>query len=278
MPSQAQPSPNKPDAADLQRDSGNGEVLTYSMGYHQQRYSQLNQINRRNVSRLVPVWALSLENDLGEQAQPLVHNGVMYVSNAKWTVAIDAVTGKALWRTAVEYDPDTPRVVCCGVSNRGVALYNGMVLRGTLDAYLVALDQKTGKEIWKTKVVEWKDGYSITGAPLVANGVLITGISGAEFGVRCFLAGYDPATGKELWRRYTTAAPDEKGGKTWPVKDSYLKGGNSTWITGTYDAELDLIFWGTGNPGPWSRNRGSAARAIRSRSSSPRRAIEARRC
>ena len=181
-----------------------------------------------------------------------MYDGVMYVSNAKWTVAINAVTGKQLWRTSVDFDPDTPRVVCCGVSNKGVALYNGMVLRGTLDAHVVALDQKTGKEIWKTKVTEWKDGYSITGAPVVANGVLITGVSGAEFGIRGFIAGYDPATDKALWRRYTTAAPGEKGSDTWGVEDSYKNGGGSTWITGSYDPELDLVYWGTGNAGPWN--------------------------
>lgn len=145
-------------------------------------------------------------------------------------------------------------MVCCGVSNKGVALYNGLVIRGTLDAYMVALDQKTGKEVWKTKVINWKDGYSITGAPVVANGVVITGVSGAEFGIRGFIAGYDPATGKALWRRYTTAAPDEPGGDTWKVDDAYKNGGGSTWITGSYDPDLDLVYWGTGNSGPWNPN------------------------
>lgn len=238
---------------DLKRDGSNPDnLLTYGMGYGQQRYSKLDQITKGNVKKLVPVWATSLENDLGEQAQPLIYEGVMYVSNAKWTVAIDALTGKQLWRTAVDYDPDTPRIVCCGVSNKGVALYNGLVIRGTLDAFMVALDQKTGKEVWKTKVIEWKDGYSITGAPVVANGVLITGVSGAEFGIRGFVAGYDPATGKALWRRYTTAAPGEKGGDTWKVTDAYKDGGGSTWITGSYDPDLDLVYWGTGNTGPWN--------------------------
>ena len=238
---------------DLKKDGANTDnVLTYGMGYGQQRFSTLSEINKTNVKKLAPVWTLSLENEFGEQGQPTVYDGVMYVSNAKWTVAINAITGKQIWRTAVDFDPDTPRVVCCGVSNKGVALYNGMVLRGTLDAHIVALDQKTGKEIWKTKVIEWKDGYSITGAPVIANGVMITGVSGAEFGIRGFIAGYDPATGKALWRRYTTAAPGEKGGDTWKVEDSYKNGGGSTWITGSYDPELDLVYWGTGNSGPWN--------------------------
>jgi alcohol dehydrogenase (cytochrome c) len=240
-------------ADDLKKDGANTDnVLTYGMGYGQQRFSKLSKINKSNVKKLAPVWSLSLENEFGEQAQPLVYDGVMYVSDAKWTVAINALTGKQIWRTPVDFDPDTPRIVCCGVSNKGVALYNGMVLRGTLDAHMVALDQKTGKEIWKTKVIDWKDGYSITSAPVVANGVLITGVSGAEFGIRGFIAGYDPATGKALWRRYTTAGPDEKGGDTWKVEDAYKNGGGSTWITGSYDPELDLVYWGTGNTGPWN--------------------------
>ena len=174
------------------------DVVTYGMSYNHNRYSPLRQINKSNVKRLVPVWNVSLQNELGEQAQPLVYDGVMYVSNARWTYAIDALTGKVTWRTAVEYDPDTPRVVCCGVSNKGVAIYEGKVFRTTLDAQVVALDQKTGKQVWKQKVAEWKEGYSLTVAPLIANGVLITGCSGAEFGARCFLDGWDPATGKKL--------------------------------------------------------------------------------
>src|SRR3990167_271457 len=134
-------------ADDLKKEGSNTDnILTYGMGYGQQRYSPLDQMDKRNVKKLVPVWSLSLENDFGEQAQPLIRDGVMYVSDAKWTVAIDVRTGKQLWRNAVDFDPDTPRVVCCGVSSKGVALYNGLVLRGTLDADLVALDQKTGKE------------------------------------------------------------------------------------------------------------------------------------
>jgi alcohol dehydrogenase (cytochrome c) len=242
-----------PTQSDLVRDGANTDnVLTYGMGYSQNRYSPLAQINKSNVKRMVPVWSLGLENNFGEQAQPLILDGVMYVSNAKWTVAIDASTGKQLWRTAVDFPPDTPRVVCCGVSNKGVALYNGKVFRTTLDAYVVALDQKTGKEIWKQKAAEWKEGFSLTVAPLIANGVLVTGCSGAEFGVRCFLDGWDPETGNHLWRRYTVAGPGETGHETWEPREAYLHGGGSTWITGSYDPELDLMYWGTGNGGPWN--------------------------
>ncbi len=242
-----------PTAGDLKSDGSNTDnILTYGMGYAQNRYSPLAQINKANVKKLVPVWTLGLENDFGEQAQPMIYDGVMYVSDAKWTLAIDAVSGKQLWRTAVNFDADTPRVVCCGVSNKGVALYNGKVLRTTIDAYVLALDQKTGKELWKQKVAEWKQGYSLTMAPLVANGVLVTGCSGAEFGARCFLDGWNPDTGEHLWRRYTIPGPGEKGSETWPANDAYLHGGASTWITGSYDPELDLMYWGTGNAAPYN--------------------------
>jgi alcohol dehydrogenase (cytochrome c) len=239
--------------ADLIADGKNADnVLTYGMGYHQNRYSPLKQIDRQTVKRLVPAWNVSLNSAYGEQGQPLVHDGLLFAADAEATVAIDVATGKQAWRVPVDFDPATPRVVCCGVSNKGPAVYNGKVFRGTLDAYLVALDQKTGKQLWKEKVAEWKEGFSITGAPLVANGVLISGMSGAEFGVRGFLDGYDPETGKRLWRLYTIPAPGEKGSETWPKDDSWQRGGGSTWITGSYDPELDLVYWGIGNAGPWN--------------------------
>jgi alcohol dehydrogenase (cytochrome c) len=148
---------------DLKRDGNGGStdnVLTHGMGYHQQRYSPLKQINKSTVKRLVPVWSASLDNNLGEQAQPLVYNGVLFVPTVKDTFAFDINTGRQLWVTPVNYAPDTPRVVCCGLINKGLALYNGKVFRGTLDAHVVALDQKTGKEVWKQKAAEWTEGYS----------------------------------------------------------------------------------------------------------------------
>jgi alcohol dehydrogenase (cytochrome c) len=241
---------------DLKKDGNGGSsdnVLTYGMGYHQQRYSPLKQVNKQTVKRLVPVWNLSLDNNWGEQAQPIVYDGVMYVTNAKATVAIDVSTGKQIWKQTLDWPPETPRVVCCGVSNKGAAIYNGKVFRTTLDAHVVAYDAKDGKELWKSKAAEWKDGYSLTLAPLIANGVLVTGISGAEFGIRGFIDGWDTETGKQLWRRYTIPARGEKGNETWPQDtNAWEVGGGSAWITGSYDPDLDLMFWGIGNPAPWA--------------------------
>ncbi len=241
---------------DLKKDGKGGptdNILTYGMGYHQQRHSALKQINKQTVKRLVPVWNLSLDNNWGEQAQPIIYNGVMYVTNARHTVAIDVGTGKQIWRHTLEWPAETPRVVCCGVSNKGAAIYNGRIYRTTLDAHLLALDAQTGKELWKSKVAEWKDGFSLTLAPLIANGVIVIGNSGAEFGVRGWIDGWDPETGKQLWRRYTIPARGEKGNDTWPQNNNAWElGGGSAWITGSYDPELDLMYWGTGNPAPWA--------------------------
>ena len=239
---------------DLRNDGKNPDnVLTYGMGYSLNRYSPLKQIDRTTVKRLVPVWNLSLDNPWGEQAQPLVFDGVMYVTNARATVAIDVGTGRQIWKTPVDWVPETPRVVCCGVSNKGAAILNGRLYRTTLDAHVIALDMKTGKEIWNQKAAEWKDGYSMTLAPLIANNVLITGISGAEFGIRGFIDGWDPETGNHLWRRYTIPARGEPGNETWPQdSDAWKTGGGSSWITGSYDPDLDLTYWGTGNPAPWA--------------------------
>jgi alcohol dehydrogenase (cytochrome c) len=241
---------------DLKKDGNGGStdnILTYGMGYHQQRYSPLKQINKQTVKRLVPVWNLSLDNNWGEQAQPMIYNGVMYVTNAKATVAIDIATGKQIWKQTLDWPPETPRVVCCGVSNKGAAIYNGRVFRTTLDAHVIAYDAKDGKELWKSKAAEWKEGYSLTVAPLIADGVLVTGISGAEFGIRGFIDGWDTETGKHLWRRYTIPARGEKGNETWPQNNNAWEiGGGSAWITGSYDPELDLMYWGIGNPAPWA--------------------------
>src|SRR5579859_7576973 len=182
-------------AADLEkgaRDTAN--VLNYGMDYAQQRYSPLKQINKNTVRDLVPVWNLSLDDNRSQESQPLIHNGVIYITTHAATIAADAKTGRQLWKTKVEYPPETPRIVCCGIINRGLALFGGKLFRTTLDAHVIALDSATGKELWKSKVIDWKDGYSQTLAPLVADGVVITGTSGAEYGIRGFIDGWDPGT------------------------------------------------------------------------------------
>jgi alcohol dehydrogenase (cytochrome c) len=247
-------------AEDLLNKSRNTEnVTTQGMGYDLRNHSALKQIDKSNVKRLVPVWSLSLMNDFGETAQPTIYNGVMYVINAKWTFAIDVATGRQLWRTAAEWDPKAAAQACCGVLSRGTAtIYNGKLYRVTLDAHVLALDMKTGKEVWKQKFAESKDGYTATSAPLIANGVLITGMAGGEYTTRGFLNGWDPETGKHLWRLYTVPGPGEPGSETWPKDtEAYKYGGAPTWRSGAYDPELDLVYWGTGNAQPWApENRG----------------------
>ncbi len=228
-----------------------GDVLTYGMGYSQQRYSPLTHVNRDNVKRLVPAWSYSMADNRGQEAQPLVKDGVVYLTDHEKSVAIDARTGKQIWKSVIEYPPDTTRVVCCGIVNRGAALFEDRLYRTTLDAHVIALDIKTGKEVWRTKSSDPKDGYSMTVAPLLANGVVIAGVAGAEFGHRGYLEGFDAQTGKPLWRTYTIPAPGEPGSETW-AGESMKTGGGSTWITGSYDPDLDLVFWGTGNPAPWN--------------------------
>ena len=144
--------------------------------------------------------------------------------------------------------------MCCGVVNRGAAIYQGKIIRALMDNHIVALDAKTGKEVWKTKSpapTSVENGYAMTGAPLVANGVVVVGVAGAEYSHRGFLEGYDPETGKHLWRSYNIPGKGEKGSETWKG-DTNLVGGGSSWVTGTYDPELDLVYWGTGNPSPWN--------------------------
>ena len=201
-------------AEELASDGKNTEnVTTHSMGYDRKSYSPLKQINRSNVKRLVPIWSTSLMNDQGELAAPTIYNGVMYVINGKWTFALDVETGRQIWRTPVRLEEGVTRAAI----NRGApAIYNGKLFRVTIDNHLLALDMKTGVELWNQKFADLKDGYYSTSAPIVANGVLISGVSGGESTTRGFLDGWDPDTGKKLWRRYTIPAPGEPGSETWP--------------------------------------------------------------
>jgi alcohol dehydrogenase (cytochrome c) len=242
--------------AELVNDGKNTEnVLNHSMGYDRKSYSPLKQINKSNIKRLVPIWNTSLMNDLGELAAPAIYNGVMYVINGKWTFAIDVETGRQLWRTAVELEAGTTRAA---INRGGPAIYNGKLFRVTMDNHLLALDMKTGRQLWNQKFAESKEGYYATAAPIVANGVLISGMAGGESTTRGFLDGWDPDTGKKLWRTYTIPAPGEPGSETWPKNsDAWMYGGAPTWRTGSYDPQLDLVYWGTGNAEPYDpRPRG----------------------
>ena len=235
-------------------------VTTQSMGYDRKNYSPLNQINRSNVKRLVPIWNASLMNEAGELAAPTIYNGVMYVINGKWTFAIDVETGRQIWRTSVDTDPGASRVATFGAINRGAAtIYNGRLFRVTIDNHLLALDMTSGKVLWDQTFADWHEGYTATGAPIVANGVVISGMAGGEFTTRGFLDGWDPETGRKLWRRYTVPAPGEPGHETWPQNsDAWKQGGGATWRSGSYDPQLDLVYWGTGNAEPYDpRPRGA---------------------
>lgn len=241
-------------ADELKNDTSDpSTLLTYGMGYGQQRHSALDMVNADNVGKLAPAWAYSLADTRGQESFPMLYDGVMYVTTHNSTVALDAVTGRQIWKSVIEYPAETPRVACCGIVNRGSALYGGRLFRTTLDAHVIALDMKTGEEIWRTKSIDYKNGYSMTVAPTIADGVLITGISGGEFGIRGYLEGYNPDTGERLWRTYTIPAPGEPGSETWKDGgDAWTRGGAPTWLTGSYDPELNLVFWGTGNPSSWN--------------------------
>jgi alcohol dehydrogenase (cytochrome c) len=242
-------------ADDLKNDEKTPDnVLVYGMGYSGQRFSPLTQINKDNVRRLVPVWSYSMADLQGGENFPVISDGVVYSTTHDSTVAVDALTGKQIWKVKHDYPPEALRSVCCGIVNRGAAIYEGMIIRALLDNRVIALDAKTGKQIWETKSPDpatSANGYAMTGAPLIVNGVVIMGVAGAEFSNRGFIEGYDAKTGKPLWRTYTVPAKGEPGSETWSG-DSALTGGGSSWVTGTYDPDLDLVFWGVGNPSPWN--------------------------
>ena len=241
-------------ADELKNDTSDpSSILTYGMGYGQQRHSSLDMVNADNVGKLAPAWAYSLADTRGQESFPMLYDGVMYVTTHNSTVALDAVTGRQIWKSVIEYPAETPRVACCGIVNRGSAIYGGRLFRTTLDAHVIALDMKTGEEVWRTKSIDYKAGYSMTVAPTIADGVLITGISGGEYGIRGYLEGYNPDTGERLWRTYTIPAPGEPGSETWKDGgDAWERGGGPTWLTGSYDPELNTVYWGTGNAASWN--------------------------
>src|SRR5262245_39332307 len=173
----------------------------------------------------------------------------MYASNGKWTFAIDVETGRQIWRTPTEIESGITRAA---FNRGGATIYNGKVFRVTIDNHVLAIDMKTGKQLWNQKFADSKDGFYATGGPIVANGVLISGVAGGESTTRGFLDGWDPDTGKKLWRTYSIPAPGVPGSETWPKNsDAWKYGGGPTWRSGSYDPELDLVYWGTGNAEPY---------------------------
>ncbi|TYO84810.1 PQQ-dependent methanol/ethanol family dehydrogenase [Oceanicella actignis] len=249
---------------DLARDAEvTTSVLTNGMGRGLQRYSPLEIINKKNVKNLVPAWAFSFggEKQRGQEAQPLVHDGIMYVTASYSRLyAIDVKTGEEIW----QYDARLPEGIlpCCDVVNRGAAIYGDNIYFGTLDAKIVALDLKTGKVKWRKKIANYKEGYSYTAAPLIVKGLVITGNSGGEFGIVGEVQARDAETGELVWTRPVIEGhmgtykgkPSTMTGTlnaTWPG-DMWKTGGGATWLGGSYDADTDTIVFGAGNPAPWN--------------------------
>ncbi|EKM98938.1 MULTISPECIES: PQQ-dependent dehydrogenase, methanol/ethanol family [unclassified Acidocella] len=232
--------------------ASNDGWLMFNHDYTGQNFSQLKQIDTKNAGKLTEAWT-SDKIDIPDafEGSPVINGDYMFVTTAKdHVIAYNATTGQKLW----EYDYQLPtaafKTLCCDTNNRGVALSGDMVIFGTLDNHVVALDAATGAVKWNVTLKEPGTGYSITEAPLIVNGKVIIGTGGGEYGARGRIVALDVNTGNELWKFYTTPSEDEPGGKTWPA-GAYKTGGGSPWMTGTYDPSTDTLFWGVGNPGPW---------------------------
>ena len=222
--------------------------LMYSGQYNSQRHSRLTAIDKSNVDQLEVKWVKQLETLADVETTPLVVDGVMYLTQSPSNVfALDASTGSQFW--SYEHQLPEKLSLCCGRQNRGVAILGETLFLGTLDAKLIALDAKTGTVRWETQSADPNTGYSKTAAPLVIGDKVISGIAGGEYGIRGFLDAYDAETGELAWRFYTIPGEGEPHNDTWE-DDSWKTGGAPTWITGAYDPELNLVYWGTGNPGP----------------------------
>jgi alcohol dehydrogenase (cytochrome c) len=225
-----------------------GNWLTYSGNYQSHRYSSLTEINKANISNLKPIWVFQMREPGKVETSPIVVDGIIYLTESGRVVtALDGRTGRPLWR----YQRTVPTgiVTCCGMVNRGVAVLDDAIFFGTIDAHLVALDMHTGKLRWDVTIADYKKGNYITVAPLAVKDEIIVGISGGDAGIRGFLDSYDSKSGKRLWRFWTVPESGEEGTKTWEG-DSWKRGGAATWVTGSYDPSLNLIYWGTGNPWP----------------------------
>jgi alcohol dehydrogenase (cytochrome c) len=225
------------------------EWLTYSGSVDGRRYSHLTDLTPSNVSQLRLRWVHQFDSsETKNEATPLVVNGVIFTTEPPSSVvALDVRSGNVIWRYDQNLPTDLP--VCCTRVNRGLAILGNVLFWGRFDGYLVALDANSGKMIWQTRVANPSDGYTLTGAPLVANRLVVVGVAGGEFGIRGFLAAYDPETGKQVWKFMTVPGPGEPGHETWE-NDAWRTGGGPTWNTGSYDPSLDLLYWGVGNPAP----------------------------
>ena len=222
--------------------------LTYGGSLTSQRHSALTQITPQNVRDLELKWVFQSRSLDKHEVTPLVVDGVMYtIQSPNDVIALDAATGKTIW--TYMHKPDPAARNCCGRLTRGLAILGDKLFLATLDARMIAIDAKTGKEIWNTEAADPKQGYAFTHAPLVVKDKVIAGTAGGEYGVRGFIAAWDVNTGKEVWRFNTVPGPGEPGHETWSG-DSWMHGGAPVWVTGSYDADLNLTYWGTGNPGP----------------------------
>ena len=227
-----------------------GSWLTYSGNYEAHRFSPLAQLTPANAAGLKPAWVYQVRNPGTVETTPLVFDGVMYITEPPTIVtALDLRTGRRLW-TWERILPKDLQTIGFGRVNRGVAVLGDMLYVGTLDAHLVALDARSGAVRWDAEVADYKVGHCITVAPLAVDGKVIVGISGGETGIRGFLDAYDAKTGKRSWRTWTIPAPGEPGNDTWHAADSWKTGSGPTWVTGSYDPQLKLVYWGVGNPGP----------------------------
>ena len=218
------------------------------------RFSDNKQVNAGNVSKLSVKWALQLGTNRSQESTPIIVGDTMYVTSSfgpKNVFAVDAKTGEVKWRYSPEIPKGVDQFACCDVNSRGVSYSDGKIFFGTLDARLIALDAKSGKELWASKVVDYTQGSVITSPPTVAKNVIVTGFGGGEYGVRGALVGFDQKTGKELWRTQTVPSGNEKGADTWK-NDSGKYGGGAAWFIGSYDPKLNLVYYGTSNPAPWS--------------------------
>jgi alcohol dehydrogenase (cytochrome c) len=222
--------------------------LTYSGSVNSQRYSTLSQINTSNVKDLQLSWAFQAQSTEKFEATPLVVDGTMYLTQApNDIVALDSVTGEMKW--IYSYSPSRDARPCCGRVNRGVAILGNTLYMATIDSHLIAVNATDGKLLWNKEIAKAAAGYAMTNAPLIIKDKVITGVAGGEYGIRGFIAAYDAATGDEKWRFYTIPAKGEPGNESW-AGDSWQHGGAPVWVTGSYDPDLNLTYWGVGNPGP----------------------------